>query len=193
MIISEIASVRTAPVFRDQAPQPQAHGNVRALTIRDVVGERATNWSDLAKVQVEQRFLRHCLKQGEVVIPSRGDHYPVWLFTGADEPVCPVGQFNIITPGPDVAPLYLAWYLSRRETQLQIGQCAAGTSIRAFNKASLLMLELEVPSPEVQARISELYRTTQRVIALRKRLNAIDEQDTAYLTEQLLRGEAQHV
>lgn len=192
MKISDLASVRTAPVFRDHAPQEHSQGNVRALTIRDLVKDRATAWSDLAKVQVEERFLGHCLQAGDVVIPSRGDYYPVWLFDGAAEPVCPVGQFNIITPGPDVDPRYLAWYLNRPATQAQISLRATGTAIRAFTKSELVMLEVEVPSTGVQSRIAALYATTQQVIALRQRLNTLDEQDAAHLSEQLLRGEVGH-
>jgi hypothetical protein len=192
MQLSEIASVRTAPVFRDHAPQEHVQGNVRALTIRDLVGNRVVSWSKLSKVRVEERFLSHCLKVGEVVIPSRGDYYPVWMFDGADEPVCPVGQFNIITPGPKVAPHYMVWYLNRPRTQAQIGQRATGTAIRAFTKSELQMLEVELPSTAVQSQIAGLYATTQQVIAARQRLNTLDEQDTSHLSEQLLRGKVGH-
>lgn len=192
MKISDIASVRTAPVFRDQAPQEHPQGNVRALTIRDLMGDQVVAWSGLATVHVEERFLSHCLRPGEVVIPSRGDYYPAWLFGGATEPVCPVGQFNIITPGPNVDTRYLVWYLNRPATQTQIGQRATGTAIRAFTKSELLMLEVELPSIGRQHQIADLYATTQQVITLRQRLNALDAQDAAHLSEQLLRNEVGH-
>lgn len=192
MILSDIATVRTAPVFREKAPQENSQGNVRALTIRDLVGDRTVSWADFAKVQVEDRFLSHCLSPGEVVIASRGDYYPVWLFEGGPEPVCPVGQFNIITVRRDVDPRYLAWYLQRQVTQSHINHLATGTAIRALNKSDLLSLEVEIPSTSTQARISDLYATTRQVIATRLRLNILDRQEAAQLTEQLLRDEVNH-
>lgn len=192
MILSDIAIVRTAPVFRDKAPQESLQGNVRALTIRDLVGDRMVSCADLTKVLVEERFLNHCLKPGEVVIASRGDYYPVWLFEDALELVCPVGQFNIITAKPGVDPRYLAWYLQRQATQSQISHLATGTAIRALNKNDLLSLEVEMPSVRAQARIADLYATTRQVIAARLRLNVLDRQEAAQLSEQLLREEVDH-
>ena len=88
--LNELAEVHTAVVFRDQAPKEHPEGNVRALAIRDVVSSTPESWSELPRVVVAEKYLANCLQEGDVVIPSRGDYYRAWLFTGADVPVLPV-------------------------------------------------------------------------------------------------------
>ena len=121
MNLSQSAHVRTAVVFRDHAPQEDPGGNVRALAIRDLVASKPLYWYDLPRVVVQDRYLDHCLRPGDVVIPSRGDYYKAWLFEGAEEPVFPVGQLNVITPGAGLDARYLVWYLNQRSTQAKMG------------------------------------------------------------------------
>lgn len=189
MKLSQLAVVRSAPVFRDRAPQESEQGNVRALTIRHLVRGRSIDWAELRKVEVEQRFLDHSLTPGDIVIVSRGDQNPAWLFEGASEPVCPVGQFHIIHCVGNVDPCYLTWYLNRPAIQTKIKARATGTAIQAINKSELLNLDVEIPSVLTQQRIADLYATTQKAVSARLRLNALDEKEAARLSELWLHTE----
>lgn len=186
MIISRLAQVNTAVVFRDQAPQVDASGNVRALAIRELVASKPLRWHDLPKVFVHDKYLAHCLQPGDVVIPSRGDYYKAWLFEGANEPVFPVGQLNVIRPRNGLDARYLVWYLNQTSTQARISLMLTGTSIKALTKTALLMLEVEVPPLSRQRQIAELDYTTQQIVAIRHRLNELDKGEIAYLTKQVL-------
>jgi restriction endonuclease S subunit len=192
MQLSKLATIRSAPVFRDKAPQESLQGNVRALTIRHMMRGQSIDWTELRKVEVEPRFLDHCLVPGDIIIVSRGDQNPVWLFEGAPEPVCPVGQFHIIHRVGNVDPRYLTWYLNRPATQAKIKARATGTAIQAINKNELLSLELEIPPVTTQLRIAELYVTTQQAVATRLRLNSLDEKEAARLSELWLHAEGGH-
>lgn len=193
MNLSNLACVRTAVVFRSQPPQEAQDGNVRALAIRDLVASKPLLWNELPRICLDEALLSHCLQPGDVVLPSRGDHYKAWLFEGASEPVFPLGQLNVITPGPQLDARYLAWFLNRKSTQTRIGMLLTGTSIKALTKASLLTLDVELPSLLKQQQISELDHTKQKIIAVRHRLSELDQEEIAQVTKQLLRDGSRHV
>jgi len=190
--LSSLAQIRTAVVLRDQAPQEDFEGNVRALAIRDLLASKPLYWQELPRVLVQERYLGHCLQVGDVVIPSRGDYYKAWLFEGAEEPVFPVGQLNVITSGIQLDARYLVWYLNQRSTQIKISQMLTGTSIKALTKAALLTLEVEVPSISTQQQIAELDYTTQQIGAIRHRLNELDKIEIDYLTKKILLNGGEH-
>lgn len=190
--LAALAQVHTAVVFRDQAPQEDPHGNVRALAIRDLVASKPLHWHDLPRVAVQDKYLAHCLQPGDVVIPSRGDYYKARLFEGADEPVFPVGQLNVIRPGNGLDARYLVWYLNQKSTQAKISLMLTGTSIKALTKTALLLLEVEVPPLSKQRQIAELDHTTQQIVAIRHRLNELDKDEIAYLTKQVLQDGGTH-
>lgn len=191
-LLGTIAKVRTAVVFRDQAPKEGPEGNVRALAIRDLVAGKPLLWHKLPRLHVQERHLSHCLQRGDVVIPSRGDYYKAWLFEGADDPVFPVGQLSVIRPDTRLDARYLVWNLNKPSTQKRISLLLTGTTIKALTKASLLSLEVEVPPMPKQRQIAELDQTTQEIVAIRHRLNEIDRTETAYMTRQALRDGVAH-
>lgn len=184
--LSALAQVQTAVTFRSQAPQEDPDGNVRALAIRDLVASRPLRWHDLPRVVIHEKHLAHCLEPGDVVIPSRGDYYKAWLFEGAREPVFPLGQLNVIRPGSDLDARYLVWYLNQKSTQAKISAVLTGTSIKALTKTALLTLEVAVPPLSRQRQIADLDHITQQIVALRHRLNDLDKDEIAYLTNRLL-------
>ena len=195
--LSDLASIRTAVVIRGQALQENPNGNVRALAIRDLVASKPLYWQELPKVLVEERYLSHCLKPGDVVIPSRGDYYKAWMFVSEDVegpkvPIFPVGQINVITPKSELDAQYLVWYLNQRSTQIQMGKMLTGTSIKALTKAALMSLEVDVPPLSIQKHIAEIEQTTQQISSIRHRMNELDRIEIDYLTNQILQKEGNH-
>ena len=67
-----------------------------------------------------------------------------------------------------------------------------GTTIKALTKAALLSLEVEVPPMSKQHQIAELDQTTQEIVAIRHRLNEIDQTEIAHVTRQALRMGVTH-
>ncbi|MGQ7286375.1 restriction endonuclease subunit S [Vreelandella venusta] len=197
MKFSDLANIRTAVVIRGQALQENSNGNVRALAIRDLVASKPLHWQGLPKVLVEERYLSHCLKPGDVVIPSRGDYYKAWVFVGEDVecpkiPIFPVGQLNVITPKSELDAQYLVWYLNQRSTQIQMSKMLTGTSIKALTKAALMTLEVDVPPLSIQKHIAEIEQITQQISSIRHRMNELDRIEIDYLTNQILQKEGNH-
>lgn len=190
--LAALAQIHTAVVFRDQTPHEHADGNVRALAIRDVVSATPLRWHELPRVTVLEKYLAHCLQPGDVVIPSRGDYYKAWLFTGSDEPVLPVGQLNVVRPSAYLDAGYLVWYLNLQSTEVKFSLMLTGTSIKALTKTSLASLEIETPDLDRQRRIAEVDQLAGRIAAIRYRLTELDRIEIAQLTGQLLHGGGTH-
>jgi hypothetical protein len=172
--LNDLAEVHTAVVFRDQAPQEHPEGNVRALAIRDVLAATPVSWSELPQVVVAEKYRANCLQAGDVVIPSRGDYYRASLFTGADLPVLPVGQLNVIRPAVGLDAGYLVWFLNLPTTGAKLKQMLTGTSIKALTKTALQTLEVDVPDMGRQRHIAEIDELAGRIAAIRHRLIELD-------------------
>jgi len=179
--LNDLAEVHTAVVFRDRVPQEHPDGNVRALAIRNVVSSTPVSWSELPRVVVAEKYLANCLQEGDVVIPSRGDYYRAWLFTGADVPVLPVGQLNVIRPAAGLDAGYLLWFLNLPTTGAKLKQMLTGTSIKALTKTALQTLEVDLPDMERQRCIAEIVQLAGRIAAIRHRLTELDALEVAQI------------
>lgn len=158
----------------------------RTLVIKDIVSGRDLQIKKLPLVMVSEKQLAQRLRSGDVVIPSRGDHYNAWVFKGATEPVVPVGQLSVIRVNDSLDPSYLAWYLNQKSTQTKIELLLTGTNMKALTKSALLHLEVNVPPLAKQQRVGELDSVNRRIIAIRDRLNELDAEVMAYITTQVL-------
>lgn len=183
--LNELAEVHTAVVFRDQAPQQHPDGNVRALAIRDVVSSTPVSWSELPRVVVAEKYLAYCVHEGDVVVPSRGDYYKAWLFTGSNEPVLPVGQLNVIRPAAELDAGYLVWFLNLPTTSARLTQMLTGTSIKALTKTALQTLEIDLPDLWQQRRVAEIDQLARRIATVRHRLTELDSIEVAQLANHL--------
>ena len=179
--LNDLGEVHTAVVFRDQAPQEHPQGNVRALAIRDVVSSTLVSWGDLPRVIVAEKYLASCLQEGDVVIPSRGDYYKASLLTGADVPVLPVGQLNVIRPAAGLDAGYLVWFLNLPTTGAKLKQMPTGTGIKALTKTALLTLEVDLPDMGHQRLIAEIGQLAGRIAAIRYRLTELDAIEVAHM------------
>lgn len=186
MLLSDLSRIRTAVVFRGSSPQEEPQGNVRAIAIRDLVASGPVSVEGLPLIQLDEKYLSHCLRHGDIVMPSRGDYYKAWCFEGAEQPVFPLGQLNIISVNDRLDARYLTWYLNQPTTQARIGTMLTGTNIKALTKAGLSTLEVDVPGMESQRQIAELEHTLQQIAATRHRLTEIDKAEVAYLTQIVL-------
>lgn len=191
-LLTALAQIHTAVVFRDQVPQEHPEGNVRVLAIRDVVSSTPSSWHDLPRVAVAEKYLDHCLQPGDVVIPSRGDYYKAWLFTGAIELVLPLGQLNVIRPAVDLDAGYLAWYLNLPSTQAKLSLLLTGTTIKALTKTALQSLELDLPDLRQQRRVAEIDQLARRIAAIRHRLTELDDIEVVQLAGQLSHSGGAH-
>jgi restriction endonuclease S subunit len=184
--LGKVASVRTATIFRERAPEQSSDGNVHALTIKDVVTRWPINSNTLPLIKIDQKMLDNCLVGGEVLIPSRGDYYPARYFHSSAGHIFPYGQINVITPGDRVLGRYLAWYLNQPASQQFIDTSLTGTSIKALNKPRLLEIPIQVPPIDTQNAIVDLQELLEKSKALKERLIALEAQEIEWTCRKLL-------
>lgn len=183
--LGDIASVRTAVIFRDASPKEVEDGNVCALAIKDLQYDWPLDVHTLPKINISDELLKHCLEPGDVVIPSRGAYYQARYFDGIPRRVFPIGQLNIISPRTQLEPAYLAWYLNREETQRKIYSSVTGTNIKALNKREVLGLEIDLPPIEIQRQISELQLLWAEIRKKYQRLVALEEHQISVICTSL--------
>lgn len=162
------------------------------MAIRDVVSSTPVSWIELPRVVVAEKYRANYLQAGDVVIPSRGDYYRAWLFTGADLPVLPVGQLNMIRPAAGLHAGYLVWFLNLPTTGAKLKQMLTGTSIKALTKTALQTLEVDVPDMGHQRRIAEIDELAGRIAAIRHRLTELDTIEVAQMADFLSHSGGSH-
>ncbi len=118
-----------------------------------------------------------------MVIPSRGDYYRAWLFTGADIPVLPVGQLNVIRPTAGLDAGYLVWFLNLPTTNAKLRQMLTGTSIKALTKTTLQTLGVDLPDMGRQRLIAEVVQLATRIAVIRHRLTELDAIEVAQMAD----------
>jgi hypothetical protein len=173
--LANVVNIRTAPIFREKAPEPDATGNVQALAIRDIVGR----WppQGLTRIQVDDTLLTHCLHPGEVVIPARGENYPAHFVRDLGSDIFPLGQINIISPSKEIDGAYLAWYLNQPVAQKRIRTLLTGTSIQSLARKSLLSLEIDLPPLATQKVIATLLMMWEESKSLREQILELQEEE----------------
>lgn len=186
--LKDLVKVSAATIFREKAPVPDLGGNVRALTIRDLVGAWPIDCSRLAKISIEPEMLSNCLSGGEVLMPTRGNSYPARVFPQTNELVFPYGQINIIYPNDTILGRYLAWYLNQDKVQAAIQSSLTGSSIQALVRQRLLTLEIEVPPLQLQEEIVLLQKLKEDSKAARDKLMELEAQEVEWTCRQLLKS-----
>lgn len=189
--LQEVASVKTILTFRDKAPNFSEDGNVLALTIKDLVGNKPISKNYLSKIIVDEIPYNSILIEGSILIPGRGDYYPARYFAEIDTPVIPIGQINIITINKKTNdlyadPHYITWFLNRIESQEFIKNSLTGTNIQSLSKGKLLQLPIVLPSKEIQESISFIQILQKNRVEIRHELNNIESSEIENLCQSLL-------
>jgi hypothetical protein len=187
--LADVVSVRTAPIFREKAPEPDDDGNVQALAIRDILGHWPPH--NLPRIQVDDSLLPHCLSPGEVVIPARGDYYIARYLQNLETNIFPLGQINIISPSKEIDGVYLAWYLNQPEAQKRIAGLLTGTSIQSLSRKNLLGLQVFLPTLATQYAVAKLLTMWEENKMLRERILKLQEDEIQATCHMLLHDASQ--
>lgn len=191
--LGQVAAISTGVVFRSQTPAASERGNVRWLTIRDLVAQEHVVPYQLPLIEVAQKFEHQCLRAGDVVLPSRGAHYRAWHVPDDAERVLPVGQINIIRVQADlVSPGYLTWLINSPLTQARLQTLLTGSNIQSLTKARLQLLQIRLPAMPLQEHIARAHDAVVRAAQIRHRLNQLDQQMLAEMARAWMDTEAAH-
>lgn len=165
--IREVCTIQTGYTARGRL-QPATRGGLPAIQMGDfsqgghIVPERLT------RVDFDGKPEKFLVGPGDVLFRSRGEkNIAVSLDDRFVERAVAVLPIYILRPRTDVIqPEYLAWIINQAPSQRYFDRIASTTTIRMVPRSSLEMLEIQVPSLELQRKITALDTLTGREHAL---------------------------
>jgi restriction endonuclease S subunit len=167
--IAEIASPLTYRGRFVESPK----GNVRLLSIKDLISMSSLNAEVLPLVEAEKPSSRIAIADGDILMPARGLSYPARIVSNLSETILTTGQIHVIRARL-VDPHYLIWFLNRKSTQEKIAMQLTGSTIQSFKKSDLQRLEVQVPSIDIQKVIGEIDQLKLRKNIAQQELNAVE-------------------
>lgn len=131
-------------------------GDVRVLQIKDARQRTVIEPESLISVCWEGSKNPPSLMPGEIAVVARGDTNYAALYRKGQRVVAS-SQFFIVSPKTlEILPEYLCWMINLPQSQRSLER--SGSSIQAISKASLMDMQIPLPSTETQARLTQLQR-----------------------------------
>jgi hypothetical protein len=186
--LGELRSGYSSRTSLDTTPDQATH---KALPTRALTGKsgQPINWSQLDPIQFTGNEERYLVRDGDVLIPSRGLQLRAVYVEKPPERVLVLNNWVIFSPSSLVLGRYLVWWFNHSQTQQEINQLVRGSRQIFLPMSALRQLEVPVPSLEVQTQIVELdYLRQQERELIEQREHRRDELIEA-LTLKLLERE----
>lgn len=156
--LQEIAEIRTGFPFRER-PSRVADGGCGLVQMGDL--DTVTGWvsPNLERVELPSNWENHRLRVGDVLLASRGERNDAAQFDGDIEAVAAANLLVIrLKPDCGVHPFFLAWFLNQPNTQARLRAVRSGTNIPFLPVEALRLLEIPVPSNELQHHMVHLHQ-----------------------------------
>ncbi|MFG0544859.1 restriction endonuclease subunit S [Pseudomonas sp. YQ_6] len=180
--LSELADVRSGYTFRG-ALEHDPFGDVRVLQIKDLRQNAAIEPNMLIAVTWDARTAPPLLQPNDIAVIARGDSNKAVLYAG-EQSVVATSQFFIITARrSEILPAYLCWLINLPQSQRSLER--NGSAIQAIGKASLMDMQIPLPSLATQQKLIALQAVWDEEDALIARLQTNKEQ--------MLQGIYQHL
>lgn len=175
--IGEVAEVIPGYHFRERLASSSA-GNVAVVQMRDVGDGDLEPSHRFVRVDLDPDRERSSIKDGDVILRSRGDSFYAVLARGSFDRTVVAAPLTIIRANPRVILAdFLKWLVNQPGIQASLQGLAAGTHVRTVNKDALKGLPIPLPSLERQRTIVEFAALAvaeqdllARVAARRRRL-----------------------
>lgn len=169
-LLGEVAEVQAGYLFRTRI-EHDPKGNIPVIQLRDI-DTRRLNWSTTARVSLNQKVNpAYFVQPGDVLCAARGNHYRALCLTGEPPPALVSSHLFILRARSQVVlPEFLAWYLNQSTAQTYLDTQAQGSSIRSLSRRVLAQLPVVVPALDLQQKVVQIQRLTDRETALTEQL-----------------------
>ena len=139
---------------------------IQMRNIDTVIGKFIEN-SEYHYVSSEGRPEKFLLHDGDVIIPSKGNHNVALLITQEANRFIASNQFYILRINKKrCLPEYLLWFLNNRDSQSFFDKRRCGTSTQILKKEVLANLEIILPSLEEQNKVVSVNNFIEQEIKL---------------------------
>ena len=166
-LVGEVCTIQTGYTARGRL-QPTTHGGLLAIQLGDFSQDGNIVPERLTRVDFGDHPEKLLVGPGDVLFRSRGEkNIAVALDDRFIEKPVAVLPIFILRPRTDVIqPEYLAWIINQAPSQRYFDRIALTTTIRMVPRSSLETLVIQVPSLELQRKITALDGMTEREHAL---------------------------
>ena len=179
--IADIATIRNGYAFRGRI-ESDKDGDTRVIQASDLIQDTELNADKLACVQLGKKVHRYHLSENDIVFMARGlrqlAYRPIrTAVTG--EPIITTFGLLVISPNEKEASAeYLHWVLNTPQVQQRLQSMKEGTSISFISEKNFGSVEIPLPTPEHQKKISQLIALHKHREHVRQRLAETDEKIT---------------
>ena len=156
--LSDISNIITGP-FGSQLHESDYVSVGIPVIMPQNIGNRTLRYEGIARITEADanRLSRYLVQVNDIVYARRGDVEKHAFITEIDErSICGTGCLRVRITNPNVYPAYLSHYLNRPESKRWISQHAVGSNMPNLNTDILGAVPIELPTYEIQKRISDL-------------------------------------
>jgi hypothetical protein len=141
------------PGYQARGKIRESHaGSHRLLQAKDVV-ENSLSWETTISFHPELNPKRYRIENNDILFIARGYENRAYLAINPPDNVLASNTFYIIKP-LKIQPGFLAWWLNERPAQTYFAQFQVKMGYAYMSKKNLVNLEVPVPGPEIQEKIS---------------------------------------
>jgi hypothetical protein len=187
LLLQELASVTTMLAFRDKAAKYDDMGNAYGISIKDLVSSWPQPLELFARIRARPEIFQDRLREGDVLMPARGNFYPARYFSDNQVEVFPLGQIYVIRPYEWQLGRFLAWYLNRQQIQNKIRSAVSGSTVLSLKRSTLNALTIHLPSAEIRERVSTLTALSDNRTLLRAKLAVAEKAELEAACELLFK------
>jgi restriction endonuclease S subunit len=166
--LKNCCAIRSGQTFKKSLDQYR-RGDLAVVLPKNIVDEKIVNPRRIDRNEVRS-LDKHLLRDGEMLIVNKGAKFNSFIYRGDPAAAVATTAFYVITPGEEILPGYLHWYLGQREARDYLLANARGSTIPLITID--VLEELPVPLIPVieQKHICEFVREMQTEQALLKEL-----------------------
>lgn len=116
------------------------------------------------------------IQEGDIVLTSEAPLGEVYYLNGKQKYVLGQRVFGLRT-NPDILhPIYLVAWLTSSRGQASLNARATGSTVLGIKQSELLKINVDIPPPEIQNYIAEVYKNFSNKLELNRRINQTLEQ-----------------
>ena len=155
-LLKEICNIRTG--YQKKKPKGNKY---QLLKLSNLNKDGSINFEDVETFGNEEIKPRYILHKNEILFKAKSSQNTAGVYKGEKKNLVASGHFFIISIKDDYSDEinsgFLAWYLREEKAQKHFKKFAAGMAMPTVRKSDLEILEISVPSLEVQNLISATY------------------------------------
>jgi len=187
--LAELGDLRTGYSARQKMDAPSELATHWIVPFRALSKETKTiNWSDLDPIAFESDDRRYLLKEGDILISTRG----FFIAVRADRPPKKTlinQNWVLFTPSPNLDGHYFVWWFNHPKTQRLLMRQQLGSAQIFMPFTDLKQIKVPLPNLKRQKAVARLDQLRQREQELMRQLQTRREQFVQALTFKLITEE----